>query len=74
MRALERDVQDAVWQAIEPLPPDPPEHPLGCHRPHIDDRLCLRGILIRLVIGSSWVDIEAILDIKVSDTTAAVAP
>ena len=69
MRALERDVQDAVWQTIEPLLPDPPEHPLGCHRPRIDDRLCFRGILIRLVTGSSWVDIEAILDFKVSDTT-----
>ena len=69
MRALERDVQDAVWTAIEPLLPDPPDHPLGCHRPRIDDRLCFRGILIRLVTGASWVDIESILDFKVSDTT-----
>jgi len=69
MRALERDVQDAVWTAIEPLLPDPPDHPLGCHRPRIDDRLCFRGILIRLVTGASWVDIESILDFAVSDTT-----
>ena len=69
MRALERDVQDAVWQAIEPLLPTPPEHPLGCHRPRVDDRLIFRGILIRLVTGSSWRDIESILDFKVSDTT-----
>jgi transposase len=69
MRALERDVQDAVWQTIEPLLPDPPDHPLGCHRPRISDRLCFRGILIRLVTGASWVDIESILDFKVSDTT-----
>ncbi len=69
MRALERDVQDAVWTAIEPLLPDPPDHPLGCHRPRISDRLCFRGILIRLVTGASWVDIESILDFKVSDTT-----
>jgi hypothetical protein len=27
------------------------------------------GILIRLVTGSSWVDVEAILDHQVSDTT-----
>ena len=33
------------------------------------DRLCFRGILIRLTTGSSWVDIEAILDHQVSDTT-----
>lgn len=69
MRALERDVQDAVWHAIEGLLPDPPEHPLGCHRPRIDDRLCFRGILIRLTTGSSWRDIESILDFAVSDTT-----
>ena len=69
MRALERDVQDAVWTAIEPLLPDPPDHPLGCHRPRIDDQLCFRGILIRLVTGASWVDVESILDFKVSDTT-----
>ena len=69
MRALEHDVQDAIWQTIEPLLPDPPEHPLGCHRPRISDRLCFRGILIRLVTGASWVDIESILDFKVSDTT-----
>ncbi len=69
MRALERDVQDAVWQTIEPLLPDPPDHPLGCHRPRISDRLCFRGILIRLVTGASGVDIESILDFAVSDTT-----
>ena len=31
--------------------------------------MCFRGILIRLVTGSSWVDIEAILEFAVSDTT-----
>ena len=69
MRALERDVQDAIWKTIEPLLPDPPPHPLGCHRPRISNRLCFRGILLRLTTGSSWRDIEAILDFEVSDTT-----
>ena len=69
MRALERDVQDAVWATIEPLLPPPRPHPLGCHRPRISNRLCFRGILIRLTTGSSWQDIEAILEFKVSDTT-----
>jgi len=69
MRALEREVQDAVWAAIEPLLPAPPDHPLGCHRPRVPDRLCFKGILIRLVTGAAWVDIEAILDFEVSDTT-----
>jgi transposase len=69
MRALSREVQDAVWAAIEPLLPAPPIHPLGCHRPRASDRLCFRGILIRLTTGSSWEDIESILDFAVSDTT-----
>ena len=70
MRALEPEVVDAIWAAIEPLLPPPDRaHPLGCHRPRVSDRLCFRGILIRLVTGASWVDIEAILDHQVSDTT-----
>lgn len=70
MRALDTEVVDAIWQTIEPLlPPRPETHPLGCHRQRVDDRLCFRGLIIRLVTGSSWVDIEAILDNAVSDTT-----
>lgn len=70
MRALEPEVVDVIWQTIEPLIPTPAEtHPLGCHRPRVPDRLCFWGILIRLVTGSSWVDIEAILEHRVSDTT-----
>lgn len=70
MRALEADVVDAVWTAIEPLlPPPSRQHPLGCHRPRVPDRLCFWGILIRLITGASWVDIEAILEHRVSDTT-----
>lgn len=69
MLALERDVIDAVFATIEPLLPAPPVHPLGCHRPRVPDRVCFRGIMIRLVTGASWVDVEAILDHTVSDTT-----
>jgi transposase len=69
-RALDPDVFDVIWTAVEPILPARPEnHPLGCHRPRIDDRLCFRGLIIRLVTGSSWVDIEALLDHTVSDTT-----
>jgi hypothetical protein len=35
----------------------------------VPDRVCFRGLLIRLVTGASWVDIEAILDHQASDTT-----
>jgi transposase len=70
MRALKPEMVDIIWTAIEPLlPPPDRSHPLGCHRPRTPDRLCFRGILIRLVTGASWVDIEAILDHQVSDTT-----
>lgn len=70
MRALEAEVVDAVWAAVEPLlPPPDRSHPLGCHRPRVPDRLCFWAILIRLVTGASWVDIEAILGHQVSDTT-----
>lgn len=70
MRALDKEVFDAVWQTVEQLlPPQRDHHPLRCHRPRISDRLCFRGILIRLATGASWVDIEAILDHQVSDTT-----
>lgn len=69
-RALDPEVTDVIWQAIEPLlPPSDDSHPLGCHNPRIPDRTCFRGIVIRLVTGASWTDIEAILDFAVSDTT-----
>ena len=70
MRALEPEVVDAVWSAIEPLIPNSADHhPLGCHRPRVADRLCFWGILIRLVTGCSWVSVESILECQVSDTT-----
>lgn len=69
-RALDPEVTAAIWAAVEPLLPPPDDsHPLGCHNPRIPDQVCFRGILIRLVTGSSWQDIEAIMDFAVSDTT-----
>jgi transposase len=69
-RALDPEVVEVIWQTIEPiLPPPDDSHPLGCHNPRVSDRVCFRGILIRLVTGSSWTDIEAIMNFQVSDTT-----
>jgi len=45
------------------------DHPLGCHRQRVADRICFEGILIRLVTGCSWVDAERLLARAVSDTT-----
>jgi transposase len=71
MRALEPEVVDAVWAAAEALLPVPPmdDHPLGCHRRRVPDRLCFEGLLIRLVTGCAWVDVEHLLHNQVSDTT-----
>ena len=69
-RAMDSEVTDAIWAAIEPILPVPTdEHPLGCHNPRVPDRVYFRGILIRLVTGSSRGDIEAIMNFEVSDTT-----
>lgn len=69
MRALEPEVHDAVFEAIQALLPAPPTHPLGCHRPRISDRICFRGLLIRIVTGAAWETVEFLMDHAVSDTT-----
>ncbi len=70
MRAFDPEVGDAVWAALEGLIPARADaHPLGCHRPRIPDRVCFEGILIRLVTGCAWVDVEALMGRQVSDTT-----
>ena len=58
MRALDPRVIEAVWQAAHPrLPPAPADdHPLGCHRPRVADRICFTGLVYRLALGCSWVD------------------
>ena len=69
MRALDPEVVDAVFFAVEALLPVREEtHPLG-HRRRVSDRLCFEGILIRLVLGCSWEDAERLLRHEVSDTT-----
>lgn len=74
MRAFDPEVVDAVWEAVEALLPARPvdEHPLGCHRTRVPDRVCFEGILIRLVTGCAWVDAEQLLGGAVSDTTLRV--
>lgn len=70
MRALDPEVVDAVWAAIEPLIPSPPRtHPLGCHRRRVPDRVCFEAMLVRLVTGCSWVVAEQLCGRVVSDTT-----
>ena len=69
MRALDPEVFDAVYAAVEPiLPQRVDRHPLGCHRRRVSDRVCLWAMLVRLVTGCSWVDAERLVG-GVSDTT-----
>lgn len=70
MRAFDPEVLDAVWAAVEPLLPRTKDnHPLGCHRRRVSDQLCLEAMLVRLVTGCSWVDVEHLMGRRVSDTT-----
>ncbi len=70
MRALDPEVANAVWEAAKGLlPAREDNHPLGCHNPRKPDRVCFRGILIRLVTGCSWETAEQLLNKEVSDTT-----
>lgn len=66
MRALQPRVIDAVWAAVEPLlPPWPPDtHPLGCHRPRLDDKVCFTGLLYRLVFGCGFADAGVLVGVS----------
>ncbi len=55
MLALDPRVFAPVWETFRSLIPEVVDrHPLGCHRPRIDDEICFRGIVARLVTGCSW--------------------
>lgn len=70
MRALDPEVGDAIWAAVEPrLPERFDAHPLGCHRPRASDRACFKVMLVRLATGCSWEDAERLTGWVVSDTT-----
>jgi transposase len=69
--ALDPEVGDAIWAAVEQLLPDRFDaHPLGCHRPRSSDRACFNVISVRLATGCSWEDAERLTGRVVSDTTA----
>ena len=47
-------IPDWLWFRIEPLLPDPPSHPLGCHRPRVPARDAMDAILLVLRTGMQW--------------------
>lgn len=48
-------ISDSLWEKIQPLLPVPlpKPHPLGCHRPRVDERLAMNAILFVLRMGAS---------------------
>jgi len=50
---------DELWKKVKPfLPPGKP-HPLGCHRPRVDDRNAMDAIFYHLRTGCQWKALDA---------------
>ncbi len=47
-------IPDEVWAQMEPLLPERPAHPLGCHNPRVPDRQAMNAILLVLRTGMQW--------------------
>ena len=47
-------ISDDLWSRMEPLLPQRPRHPLGCHNPRVPDRAAMTGILFVLRTGCQW--------------------
>ena len=47
-------IPDGLWEHIEPLLPPRKPHPLGCHRPRVDDRQAMDAIFFVLRTGCQW--------------------
>lgn len=45
---------DKLWTRLEPLLPDRPPHPLGCHNPRVPDRSAMNAIFFVLRTGCQW--------------------
>ncbi len=44
---------------MEPLLPERPPHPLGCHNPRVPDRAAMNAIFFVLRTGSQWQALRA---------------
>mgnify|MGYP002684049742 CR=1 FL=1 len=65
MPAVPSSVIEPIWVQFEALiPPRVDEHPLGCHRPRIADRVIFDKLVQVLVLGAAY--------IKIADSTAQV--
>lgn len=69
MYAHDPAIHGPLFETIKHLIPERPVHPLGCHRPRVDDFVCFVWILHRLITGASWENLEVMSGRAVSDTT-----
>ena len=44
-------IPDELWEHIVPLLPPSKPHPLGCHRPRVDDRKAMDAIFFVIRTG-----------------------
>jgi len=47
-------IPDGLWNKIEPLLPPGKPHPLGCHRPRVNNRSAMDAIFFALRTGCQW--------------------
>lgn len=47
-------IPDELWERIQPLLPPRKPHPLGCHRPRVDDRKAMDAMFFVLRTGCQW--------------------
>ena len=48
------ELPEELWEQMEGLLPEPPVHPLGCHRPRVSNRSALNAIFFVLRTGCQW--------------------
>jgi transposase len=61
-------IPDELWERIQPLLPPRKPHPLGCHRPRVDDRRAMEAIFFVLRTGCLW---NALHDTGLCSSSAA---
>lgn len=66
MPAVPSSIIEPLWHQFEALiPPVVDEHPLGCHRPRVPDRIVFDKLIQVLVLGAAYV--------KIADSTCSAS-
>ena len=61
-------IPDALWERSAPLLPPRKPHPLGCHRPRVEDRKAMDAIFFVLRTGCQW---HALNETKICSSSSA---